>query len=83
MRPPTPTKPVTDDLPTWEIYEGMNFLYLVGPGPKAMVRCGSIPPTLAQLKIARKALALLIPQQDAGEAEIKAALKECGYEEEA
>ena len=76
-------------LPKWEIYVGNVFLYIVGPGPTAMRRCSRRnlnPGTPDEWALARRALEILkvrhYNNKEAGEAEILAALVECGYEEE-
>lgn len=76
--------------PEWEIYVGNVYLYIVGPGPTAMRRCsrrGNTPGTPDEWELAQRALNILkvrhYNDKEAGEAEILAALVECGYEEEA
>jgi hypothetical protein len=76
-------------LPEWEIHVGSVFLYLVGPGPTAMRRCSRRninPGTPTEWELAGRALEILkvrhYSNKEAGEAEILAALVECGYEED-
>lgn len=91
MIPPKPSNPdrLAPALPEWEIYVGSIHLFLVGPGPDAMRKCSRRnvnPGTPEEWALARRALAILNERhrenREAGEAEILAALLECGYEEE-
>ena len=91
MIPPKPSTPerLAPALPEWEIHVGSVHLFLVGPGPTAMRKCSRRninPGTPEEWELARRALAILNDRyrenKEAGEAEILAALLECGYEEE-
>lgn len=91
MIPPKPSNPdrLVPAFPEWEIHVGNIHLFIVGPGPDAMRKCSrrSVNPgTPTEWEIARKAVSILNLRHretnDAGEAEILAALIECGYEEE-
>lgn len=91
MIPPKPSTPerLAPALPEWELHVGSVYLYIIGPGPTAMRRCSLRninPGTPAERDLARRAIAILNERfrenKDAGDAEILAALMECGYEEE-
>ena len=91
MIPPKPSHPerLSPLLPEWEIYTGSVYLYIVGPGQKAMRRCSrrSIDPgTIIEREIAMLAVDILNKRHreslDAGADEILTALLECGYEED-
>lgn len=90
MRAPVPSDPDRfEKLPEWEIHTGSVYLYLVGPGPKAMRRCSrrSVNPgTEAERELAERARQILNDRhrenREAGEAEIYDALVECGYVED-
>lgn len=84
MRAPHNPENLVPQFPVWEIWQGHAFIYLVGPGPKAMHQCGR--GTVEDRKLAERALVILNERHrennEAGEAEILAVLVECGYQPE-
>jgi hypothetical protein len=81
-----PTKDLTPRVHEWEVHIGMTgFLYVVGPGPSAMVRAyrSATDPHLA---LVRRAVLLLNRTRredaDAGPAEIRAALVKVGWRDD-
>lgn len=75
-------------LDEWYLWVGSIYLYIIGPGPTAMRRCSQRnmnPGTPEEIALAERALAILNERHREnsadGEAEILAALQECGYEE--
>lgn len=90
MIPPKPSTPerLAPMLPEWEIHTGCVYLYIIGPGPDAMLRCSvrsMNPGTAEERELASLAILLLNERyrenKDAGPVEILAVLRECGYEE--
>lgn len=81
-----PSKELAPRVTEWEIHFGMTgFLYIVGPGSKAMLRAyrESSP---ARLAIVRRAVILLNQTKredcEAAAPEIRAALEAAGWEQE-
>lgn len=81
-----PSKELTPRMVEWEIHIGhVGYLYIVGPGPKAML-CAYRTQSTERLTILRRTVILLNQTRrediEAAEPEIRAALVACGWEEE-
>ena len=81
-----PSKEVTPRSDSWEVHVGLvGSLYVVGPGPKAMMRAYRAS-TPGHLDIVRRAVILLNQTRrediEAGCPEIKDALVACGWADE-